>query len=243
MNETIELYDTHDKCVICIELILNENLNKICNCTNSLVCNTCLILLENNKTTTCPLCRKSLNYKITYNYIYNYTLLVKKYFIPTYNFIISLYNFVLLNKTIQKFKNDDFINDDIDYNIIFIFFCISNTIIYPLNILLCNIINYKTITFKTSIHTVRYNCIYLIYQSIFTILGNVLKSSKLLYDIYYKYLIYCNIIIVLIPFIIVYLALIISIFLNSIYYINAQLKSKLTIMVVKNNNIITSSLV
>ena len=102
------------KCVICFENILNLEetvLNKICVCTDSLVCNKCLIYMENNNIKKCPVCRKNLNFNKIKKYIFNFKNVILYYI----HFIV----FILCNVIIYNVAlNYKYYNNGTDYPII-----------------------------------------------------------------------------------------------------------------------------
>ena len=117
-NENEEMFYENDvidyKCVICFENILNLEigvLNKLCVCTDSLVCNKCLIYMENNHIKKCPVCRTNLNFNIIKKYIFN----IKNVILYYINFII----FILCNVIIYNVAlNYKYYNKRIDYPIV-----------------------------------------------------------------------------------------------------------------------------
>jgi len=109
----INEYEIDYKCIICFENILNLEesvLNKLCICTDSLVCNKCLIYMENNNIRKCPVCRTNLNFNIIKTYIFN----IKNIILYYINFII----FILCNVIIYNVAlNYKYYNNQTDYPI------------------------------------------------------------------------------------------------------------------------------
>ena len=119
------------KCVICFENIINleeKVLNKLCVCTDSLVCNKCLIYMENNNIKKCPVCRANLNIYTINRYIFNIKNVILYYinFIIFILFNVIIYNMALNykyynNKTdypiINNYNNDDIFIIDSDKNL------------------------------------------------------------------------------------------------------------------------------
>ncbi len=101
------------KCVICFENILNLKdpvLNKLCVCTDSLVCNKCLLYMEDNSIKKCPICRTNLNFNIIKKYIFNFKNVIFYY--------INIIIFILCNVIIYNVAlNYKYYNNGTDYPI------------------------------------------------------------------------------------------------------------------------------
>ena len=101
-------YDVEYKCAICfdnIEDIEGQMLNKLCVCTDSLVCNECLIYLENNDIKNCPVCRADLNFNTIKKYVFNIRT-VLSYYINFIFFIVC--NVIIYNVSIYlKYYNNN----------------------------------------------------------------------------------------------------------------------------------------
>ena len=75
-------------CIICREEF--SNINKICICRDSYVCNNCLILANNNNMNRCPVCRKNLNYTYYRDYSQYTKIIIKPIFANIATIIIPL---------------------------------------------------------------------------------------------------------------------------------------------------------
>lgn len=131
MNE-IEEYNsryTLNHCVICLDNIdtdcnsyrVNEEgdsgdddennkiyvLNKICLCSDSLICNNCILHLKNNNVKRCPICRNSLKFKKKYYWWINFKIALKK------QKYLLLYIFCLLFSNISLFIKYYTFRDDL----------------------------------------------------------------------------------------------------------------------------------
>jgi hypothetical protein len=101
-------YNLECRCAICfdnIKDIEDHMLNKLCVCMDSLVCNECLIYLENNDIKNCPVCRGDLNFNIIKQYVFNIRIVLSYYI----NFILFiLCNVIIYNISIYfKYYNDN----------------------------------------------------------------------------------------------------------------------------------------
>lgn len=167
INENSDCYNKYEEepvcCVICREELQElGKLNKICKCVDSLVCDNCVSILEDNNSKKCPVCRSNLVLKKKYHLLYNLKVLFKKQpYILSYIFFIIIVNVSLylkyykINDNYPDIKENQYNYKSEIYtknlsrklvlnNIIFqknVFFLILNTIhivVFPLTIFTLN---------------------------------------------------------------------------------------------------------
>lgn len=120
------------RCTICYENIINisnSRLSKICECRDSLICSDCMKELENNLVKKCPICRRNLNVKITYNTCKNFFVLANNFKVLISYFLINIlftnmvlyYRYYSTNKYIpdvlySNLKDDNDLTNLVDFN-------------------------------------------------------------------------------------------------------------------------------
>lgn len=240
------------KCVICYENILEKKkLLKICECTDSLSCETCYELLNEKKIKKCPVCKKTLKYNINKYVCSNLCIYLNKNKLLFFNVFINL---IVVNLVIYYtfYKNTNYpqietkfnINKNIllkdyiyhsDYffyhkNTYFILINIFNLLIYPISTLFINLVLHNH--YNNFIYILNNNTI-VFYFNIFIQFANIflILISKKNFIFLQLYLVSVSLIYTVVTIVFVYIFLVCLLFNNYNYIKNNYMKFKYRIKI------------
>jgi hypothetical protein len=117
-------------CLICRETY--SEINKICICRDSFICDSCLELSNKNEITRCPICRKDLKIKKSINYFKYLFLLFGQILFQLFIYLVPL--IILIYMYIEHDNNYNVLNENYHFIIFNIIFLI--VFIEPINIYL-----------------------------------------------------------------------------------------------------------